>query len=178
MIDLEAIRLQYELYRMPLDELAEINSVDIQVLEYAREEQNWQVAPIKDIMVREDIGELAELNDNVIDALKDRNNMVRSLKDTALYPKYMVLETMLLNKAQEIIKGIDPQAPQAADILKKVSDIFDNLKDRIEPKATEDSKNNSDDKLVVQILNVADSATPLSGARAVSAQPSAIEYDA
>ncbi len=151
-IDWDTIRIQYEIFHESVDVLAQENGTTPAMIEYAVQEKGWSRAPMKGMLhdVR-DVSTLEQVTDDVIASVAERVSTINVLKNAAMNPRYIALETAIINKAKEIVSALMPQAPTAGDQLKKVTEVLDKLRDRAQPATSTGS--GSDDRVVVQIMN-------------------------
>ena len=129
-VDWATVRLQYELYGATLDVLSEQYDIPISVLEYAVDEEGWKQIKVAKAARQDwhDVDQLQEVGDGLIDDVKARLRIMQTVKESALSPRYIMLETAILSKARDIINNIHPEAPLAGQLLKQVSEVIEKMR--------------------------------------------------
>lgn len=130
-IDWGLIKVQYEIFGEDIRTLADENQISPSLIHYAAEEGDWQKVPLAEA-TRDwrDLDQLDAAGDQLIDEVTKRMRIMRTIKQSALSPQYIALETALLGKAMDLIKTIDPASPGAAGQLKTVSDMIVSLQEK------------------------------------------------
>lgn len=123
--DWNLIKVQYELFGYSTEELAEEYNVPVRMVELAAEDHNWKRLPVADKV--HNWKDLKTIDESTLDDISYRLKLLQTLKESALGPKYIILETAILNRAIEIMQNLNPQAESATDKLKMVSEILQNL---------------------------------------------------
>ena len=125
------IKIQYEMFGEDLDVLAEEYGVRPRALRYAADEGGWKRLPVGKV-VRDwtEIESMEDISDEIIDSVKKRQDILYTLKQSALLPRYILLEAALLGKATEVVHGVSPEHPTAAAQLKMAADILTSLREK------------------------------------------------
>lgn len=153
-VDWEAIRLQYELYNEEAVTLANENDVSLEMVEYAIESQGWKRAPVNGLMSTVgDARNLDSCSEDVMESIQERLSVVNILKSATMNPKYIALETAILNKAREIVHALTPGTANVGDQLKKVAEVLEKLKLASVPPGMREDGSGNDNRITVQILN-------------------------
>lgn len=125
MVDWGLIKIQYELFGETAEELADQFEVSLPMIKYAIKEERWQQLPIANaIQDWKNLDDLQEMPADIVDQVRDRMSILFTLKQSTLNPRYIAIETALLGKAQTIIQNLQPDHPNAASILRSISDVF------------------------------------------------------
>lgn len=184
-VDWATVRLQYEMFGASLGELAEQYCLSLSMLEYAREEGKWKRIKIAAAAQEDwhDIEKLTEVGDGLIDEVQERLRIVQTVKEAALSPRYIMLETSILSKAREVLASIHPEAPNAGAQLKTITEVLSNMREQNEalrPTLRENGSQGGGNSLKIQILGrVNEDGTPQIGAQVeISRFDSGIGYDA
>ncbi len=128
-IDWGLVQLQYELFGATAEQLAEEYNTTTRMIEYAIDERNWKRAPLA--LACQDYSQLSkveDVSDKLLDEVQKRMLVMRSLKQSALGPRYIALETALLGKCLEMLKSLQADDPNNAAVLRVVSDVMKSLK--------------------------------------------------
>lgn len=151
MTDWDVIRMQYEVFEAPVEQIARENMVEPGLIEYAIEHEHWERKPLPD----------SKDADDLVVAVQDRVSKMNVMKMVALNPMYIELETAILSKAKKIVKGLSAELPTSSDQLKKVAEVLSLLSVRSGLTA-EGGGSGDDNRVVVQIMNQAEvqQATP------------------
>lgn len=156
-VDWESVKMQYEIYHEEVNVLAQENDISMEMLNYAIESQEWKRIPMKGLMHSvKDVSNLESCSEDVMDSIQERLGIVNVLKSATMNPKYIALETAILTKAKEIVKGIAAQGVNAGDQLKKISEVLEKLRLSSVPAALRGEEGHgNDNRITVQILNQA-----------------------
>lgn len=155
-IDWGLLQLQYELFGATEEELAEEYDTTTRMIKYAAEERNWKRAPLA--LACQDYSQLdtvENISDTLLDEVQKRMVVMRSLKQSALGPRYIALETALLGKCQDMLKQLQPDDPNNATLLRTVAEVFKSLSERNYGKAKEAEEQTKG--LTINIKNKIDS---------------------
>ena len=170
-VDWATVRLQFELYGVSLADLAEQYCISMPMLEYAAEEGGWKRIKVAKAAQQDwhDVEQLQEVGDGLIDDVKQRIRVLQTVKESALSPRYIMLETAILSKAREVIHNIHPDAPLAGQQLKQVSEVLEKLRSQNEalrPTPQDNGSQAGGNSLKIQILGrVNQDGTPELGAQ-------------
>ena len=130
-VDWGLLKVLYEINGEEIPTLADEFGIAPSLIEYAAAEGEWQRLPLADA-TRDwrDLDQLEAVGDELIDEVTKRLRIMRTIKQSALSPQYIALESALLNKAMQLIQAIDPTQPGAATQLKTVSDMVAGLQEK------------------------------------------------
>lgn len=152
--DWDLVRVQYELFGEDPTVIAEENDVSLSMVEYAIEDGGWERLPMSSVSSDiKDLTSLEEVTDDLLDAIKQKMSLHQVVKLSAFNPKYTALEAVILSKATEIAKSLNPDQPGAAQQLKTLTEVISSLQSKNQvalPSAQEDGTGS---RLVVQIMN-------------------------
>ena len=127
-IDFNTIRLQFEMFGSDVKVLADEHNVDPEVIEYEKNRAGWAPKPVA-LATRdwESINDISEITEDLLEEVQDRANILQTIKQSALDPQYIKVESALLNKAVAILHSIDAGDHQAALQLKQVASVYKEL---------------------------------------------------
>lgn len=128
LVDWGLIRVQFETLGCSVEQLAEEFGISKSMIQYAIEEENWKQLPIcSAVQDWRDVDQVQDIGEELISEVQDRMRIMRTVKQSALSPKYIALETAILGKGLEVIRGIHPESPNAASQLKQITDVLQSL---------------------------------------------------
>ena len=151
-IDWALLKLQYEVLHEDVETLAVENGTTPRVINYAIRSENWQRVPLTQaIKDWSDIDSLDQLTDSVVEQVTTRLSALALLKQAAMNPRYIALETAIVGKAMEIIRNINSQHPLATTQLKNIAEVFEKLKgaNGLLSKAAQDAGGDAEKMVVV-----------------------------
>jgi hypothetical protein len=100
------------------------------MIEYAAEQHAWKRLPIATALNEwKELDSLEDLPPDLMDQVKDRMQILFTLKQSSLNPRYIAIEAALLGKAQLVIETISADHPNAAAVLKSMADLFVSLRE-------------------------------------------------
>lgn len=137
----------YEILGQSVAELAREHSISEEMLKYAIAEEGWTRVPLKDPMA-----EVTQLSDDVVQAVQDRCATLKSMKNAALTPQYIALETEILSKARELVSSLNPDNPLAAQQVKLLTEVLGNLRGQVGDNVSLNEKSKGDGSLTVRIM--------------------------
>lgn len=170
-VDWATIRLQYEMFGAELPDLADEYDVSLTALEYAAEEQRWHRVQVAEAARQDwrDLDQLKDVGEGLIDDVQKRIRILQTVKESALSPRYIMLETAILGKARDIITAIRPDAPLAGQQLKQVSEVLEKMRSQNEalrPTPQDNGSGGGGGALRIQIIGrVNPDGTPQIGAQ-------------
>ena len=129
-IDWNLLRIQYELFGETIDSLADQYDTTPAMIQYAVDEKGWQITPLaKAVGEWKEYENLEEMPLGLIEEVRDRMQILFTLKQSTLNPRYIAIETAILGKTQKVIESLNPEDVGAADILKNMTRIFVSLRE-------------------------------------------------
>lgn len=130
-IDWSLVQLQYEVFGESFDEIAKAYDTTPRMIEYAAEKRGWKRLPVAEAVQNwTDLDKLEDVSDELIDEVQKRMKIMRTIKESALAPRYMAVETAILGKALELLQNLDSTDPHATIKLKAVAEVLKSLKDQ------------------------------------------------
>lgn len=127
-VDWGLLKLQYEFFGVTVEELAEEYDTTPRMIEYAIEEQNWKRSDLA--IACQDYNGVTSVKASLLDEINNRTKLMHSLKQSALNPRYIALETALLGKCLDLLKNTPTDDPASVIPLKTISEIFKSLKEQ------------------------------------------------
>jgi hypothetical protein len=129
-IDWGLLKIQYEIFGETTESLADQYNTTPRMIEYAVEEGKWQHKPIaKAIQAWEEFGSIEELPPDLLDEVQSRMQILFTLKQSTLNPRYIAIEAAILGKAQQVVRNLNPEDPNAADVLSSMAKVFTALRE-------------------------------------------------
>lgn len=174
-VDWGLLRIQYEIFGEEIDDLAEEYDTTPRMIEYAAEEGKWQRMPIaKAISEWQNIENLEEIPPDLMDQVRDRMQILFTLKQSTLNPKYIAIETAILGKAQQVIQNLSSDHPNAAQILKAMTDVFTSLREATGAGGSR-GEETQDNSIKVQILQRVGPGGPADPSAAVQVEVQGVQ---
>ena len=164
-IDWGLVKIQYELFGETAQSLAEEYDTTLRMIQYAIDDGGWEPKPIATAITEwQNLDNIEDLPSDMLDQVKDRMSILFTLKQSALNPRYIAIETAILGKAQQVIQNIGPDHPNAAAALKAMAETFHMLR---EANGVGGSKNDEpDNSITVNIQQRVDRAGQISASTA------------
>ena len=123
----DLIKFKYEFLGFSIEDLAAEHSISTAVLQY--NSKNWkQISLVQDDLV--DMKDIKSIDDVLTKLSKQTINQTQAfliLKQRFLGPKFMELETVLLQKSISIASNLDEKDVRGATTLKNLTDVLTNL---------------------------------------------------
>lgn len=124
-IDWDLLRFMYETYGASVESLAQENDTTVRMVEYVRDQQGWRRQAVAENAVEwTDV----PANNEMLEAVQEKMNVLTLLKQHALNPKLQALETAIINKATVVVQSLDPQLPSTSESLQKLGNLLEKLK--------------------------------------------------
>ena len=131
-IDWSLLRLQYELFGETVESLAEQYDTTPAMIQYAVDEKGWQITPLAQAVGKwKTIPDLKDVPPGLLDEVRDRMDILFTLKQSTLNPRYIAIETAILGKAHQVVESLNPEDVSAASVLKSMTDIFVSLREAV-----------------------------------------------
>ena len=148
-IDWQLAQIQYEVFDVPFDQIAQEYDTTPRMVKYAAEKHGWKKNDLA--LVLQQKLEVGEIDSELIDQISERLGILFTVKSSALMPSYVMLEAALLSKCIAHVKSLDADNPASATNIKMVADVLKTLRD----KASGGLGQQKDDKgaITVKILN-------------------------
>jgi hypothetical protein len=129
-IDWGLVKIQYEIFGESKKSLAEQYGTTTRMIEYAAESGSWRRKQIAQaVQAWEDIDNIKELPPDLLDEVQSRMQILFTLKQSTLNPRYIAIEAAILGKTQQVIQNLNPEDPNAADILAAMAKVFTALRE-------------------------------------------------
>lgn len=152
-IDWSLVQLQYEIFGASFDDLANEYDTTPNMIKYAAEQRGWKIMPVaKACRDWTGIEELENVSDEILDEVNKRMKIMRTIKSTALGPRYIALEAAILGKSLELMQNLTSEDPAASSKLKTVSEILKTLREQNGTIASSQQANDSNQTKVL-IMN-------------------------
>ena len=128
LVDWGLIQIQYETLGSTVEQLSEQFDISEAMIRYAIEEKSWKQMPIcAAVQDWRNVEQVQDIGEELITEVQDRMRIMQTVKQSTLGPKYIALETAILGKGLEVIRGIHPDNPNAANQLKAITDVLQSL---------------------------------------------------
>lgn len=127
-IDWGLAQLQFEVFGVSINKIAEEYNVNPVVVEYAAEEHGWEKNDLA--LTLSNKLEVGDVDEDLLQTIGDRLNLLYTLKTSALMPSYVMLEAALLGKCISHVKALDSSDPAAITSFKMVAEILSVLRDK------------------------------------------------
>lgn len=114
----------YEVFDEDFESIAEAYDTTPRMIQYRAEEQGWS-KPINVVDKPQLDG-----SEEALEAVNERLATLQTIKQSALAPKYIALESQIISKTLEIIQMITAEDPAAAAKLKEASSILRTLREQ------------------------------------------------
>lgn len=154
-LNIDILKLQYELFDLEPEAIAVANQVPTTYITSLIEDLNWKKNPLitKAINISK-VKDVSTVTEEYVEQLKEKLNITALLKQEILNPTYTKFESLLVFKAIEVIQGLDAEKPNAAKDLKIITSVLaELLQNNANLTVAKDAVDNSDNKVVVQIMN-------------------------
>ena len=129
-IDWGLVKLQYEIFGETVQDIATEYDTTPRFIQHAIDNEGWKRLPVADAL-RDwtNIESVEDIPPDMVDQVRDRMNILFTLKQSSLNPRYIAIEAAILGKAQGVIQNLDPDHPNAESVLKAISEVFTSLRD-------------------------------------------------
>ena len=150
-LDWGLLKIQYEIFGETIDSLAEEYDTTPRMIQFAVDEGGWEKKPLANAITEwQNMDNLEAIPPDLIDQVKDRMQILFTLKQSALNPRYIAIETALLGKVQQVVQNLSPDNENAAEILKSIANVFIAMKGVVGLGERADDK--MDNSIKVQVL--------------------------
>lgn len=154
-IDWNLLQHFYEVYGVSFYDLAVENGTTESMVRYVAEQRGWKRSKLAESA--RDWKDIEVLDGEVLDDVQQKMNAMSLLNQYSLNPKLQSLEVHIINKAIDVTQSIDPESPNSADAVQKMSILLEKLKSTNPAiQATLQSKKNQQDgesnSLKIQIV--------------------------
>ena len=161
-INWDLLKFQYEVLGVPLEEIQSENDISDALLQY--NSRDWNQAPLisrKNLQFT-NLDSLTELTDEVIGQVQEESQITNTIKQKFLLPKYIELESILLEKSISLAKGLEAERASASALNTLTSVLTSLLKHNpiLAPaNQDEESKGNQDREWKITFVG-ADAESP------------------
>jgi len=129
-VDLALIQLQYEIFHEKVEDLALEYDTTPRMIEFQAESRGWKRSLLTPLTTEIDHTSKESLEASI----SENTSLLKTIKQAALNPKYIALETAILGKCLTLVKNLQADDPTTAGALKAISEIFKSLKETTQGK--------------------------------------------
>jgi hypothetical protein len=153
MIDINLIRIQYEVFGESEQKLAEQYNMTPLMIRYMAEEHGFKRLPVANPTPTDwTQQEAKDVEDHVLADVNKRLAILNTLKSQTLSPQYISIETAILSKMQSILQNMNIEDPLAASRLKTIAESFLSLRQGTVPSKEGAAAGEAGTKVVVNIM--------------------------
>lgn len=125
-IDWDLLQYLYEVYGTSILDLAAQNGTTESMVRYVANQRGWKRSKLAQSATK--WKDTEELDETMLDEVATKMKALSLLNQHGLNPKLQSLEANIINKAIDVTQNINPEHPNSADAIQKMSALLEKLK--------------------------------------------------